>query len=189
PRRIPVKPVPEATAPTLIVKNGRIFDGSGKSACVDTLVIQGNKIKEIVKIGTAVWPDETRVIDASGKTVMPGMIDLHTHLSYVDLSAMDPHAFNEADGTLRGVEKCRYFIECGITSIRDMGSYGAIPFRLKEWIARKRIPGPRVFAVEAGVDMVEHTLPRTDESIRLMAEKGIEAIPTIVPYILIMNPA
>jgi len=276
PRRIPIKPVPEATAPTLIVKNGRLFDGSGTPAAVATLVIQGNKIKEIVKTDAAAWPDEALVIDASGKTVMPGLIDLHTHLSYVDFSAMDPHAFSEADGTLRGVEKCRYFIECGITSIRDVGSYGAIPFRLKEWIARKRIPGPRVFAagdlitslcghgteggalssdmpghgclrtasgvddwreavreqfhkgadliklgsnysreevkaaieeahalglkatvdaetfhiewaVEAGVDMVEHPLPRTDETIALMAEKGTEAIPTIVPYILIMN--
>src|SRR5258708_34481107 len=56
---------------------------------------------------------------------------------------------NDADATLRGVEKLRYFIESGITSVRDVGSKGDVPFRLKAWVAENRIPGPRVFPAGA----------------------------------------
>jgi imidazolonepropionase-like amidohydrolase len=38
------------------------------------------------------------------------------------------------------------------------------------------------WAVEAGVDVIEHPLPRTDETIQLMARKGTESVPTLVPY-------
>ena len=43
------------------------------------------------------------------------------------------------------------------------------------------------WAVEAGVDVIEHPLPRTDETIRLMAQKGTEAVPTLVPYAIIFD--
>jgi imidazolonepropionase-like amidohydrolase len=43
------------------------------------------------------------------------------------------------------------------------------------------------WAVEAGVDMIEHPLPRTDEAIALMAKKGVGAVPTLVPYIYIFD--
>src|SRR5208282_4651768 len=43
------------------------------------------------------------------------------------------------------------------------------------------------WAVEAGVDMIEHPLPRTDDTIRLMAEKGTQSDPTLIPYIIIFN--
>jgi imidazolonepropionase-like amidohydrolase len=49
---------------------------------------------------------------------------------------------NEADATLRGTEKLRYFLESGITSVRDVGSRD-VTFRLKEWV-RKIVSGPRV---------------------------------------------
>src|SRR5262249_30131464 len=93
------------------------------------------------------YPRDARVIEVQGKTVMPGLIDLHTHLTYIepDVAASDWN--NEADAALRGAERLRYFIECGITSVRDVASHGEVPFRLKEWVAKNRLPGPRVFAV------------------------------------------
>jgi imidazolonepropionase-like amidohydrolase len=45
------------------------------------------------------------------------------------------------------------------------------------------------WAVEAGADTIEHPLPRTDETIRLMAEKGTQAVPTLIPYIYIFDLA
>jgi len=44
-------------------------------------------------------------------------------------------------------------------------------------------------AVEAGVDMIEHPLPRTDETIAMMVERGTEAVPTLIPYIYIFDLA
>src|SRR6266478_5082846 len=176
---------------------------------------------------------KTKVSDVSGKTILPGLIDLHTHLTYPLNEENFGVAMNDADATLRGVEKLRYFIESGITSVRDVGSKGDVPFRLKAWVAENRVPGPRVFpagafitgegghstentpeevkaavteahelglkvtvdsetfyiqrAVEAGADTIEHPLPRSEETIQLMAKKGVAADPTLIPYQIIFE--
>src|SRR5207249_5133885 len=91
------------------------------------------------------WPKDAHVVDVSGKTVLPGLIDLHTHLTYPLNQEDIGVAMNDADATLRAVEKLRYFIESGITSVRDVGSKGDVTFRLKGWVAENRIAGPRVF--------------------------------------------
>jgi imidazolonepropionase-like amidohydrolase len=273
PRRVPVKSIVKPSG-TLVLRGGRIFDGTGAAIHDGTVVIQENKIVKILAPQSTDWPGDARVVDVSGKTVMPGLIDLHTHLTkseeeeYVD-------TISDAASTLIGVDKLRYFIESGITSIRDVGSSHDIPFRLKEWVAKNRIPGPRIFAagqfitaegghstentpdemvraegdtrlasgpddwrqavreqfhkgadliklgshfsleevraavseahdlglkvtvdaetfyieraVEAGADTIEHPLPRSDATIRLMAKKGIAADPTLTPYMIIFD--
>ncbi len=275
PRRIPVRPGPRGPEGTLVLRGGRIFDGTGAAAKEGTLVMERKKIAKILPPGSSDWPKNARVMDVTGKTVMPGLIDLHTHLTY-PLKAEDfGLAISDADSTLRAVEKLRYFIESGITSVRDVGSRGDVPFRLKEWVSQNRIPGPRVFpagqfitaegghstentpdelirmeggtrlasgpddwrqavremfhkgadviklgshfsaeeikaaveeahalglkvtvdaetfyiqrAIEAGADTIEHPLPRSEETIQLMARKGAAADPTLIPYQIIFD--
>ena len=275
PRRIVVKPGPRGPEGTLVLRNGRIFDGTGAPARAGTLVIERNKIARILPANSSDWPKDAQVIDVFGKTILPGLIDLHTHLTYPLNEEDFGVAMNDADATLRGVEKLRYFIESGITSVRDVGSKGDVPFRLKVWVAENRIPGPRVFpagafitgegghstentpdeviglmgatrlasgpddwrqavreqfhkgadviklgshfspeevkaavteahelglkvtvdaetfyiqrAVEAGADTIEHPLPRSEETIQLMAKKGVAADPTLIPYQIIFE--
>jgi len=276
PRRIPVPPGPKGPDGALVLRGGRIFDGTGAPARDGSLVIERNKIVGIFEPGDEDWPDGARVIDVSDKFVMPGLIDMHTHLTYTEPGVPTSYALSEADQTLRAIERLRYFIESGITSVRDVGSAGGVPFRLKDWVRQRRLVGPRIFpggqlitgtgghgaegldihapgfgtmreasgpddwreavreqfkrgadfikigshyspeevaaaveeahalglkitadaetfyvtsAVEAGIDMIEHPLPRTDETIRMMAEAGTEAVPTIVPYIYIFDLA
>jgi len=273
PRRVPVPP-DSGPATTVVLRGGRIFDGTGSAAREGTLVITGSKIAKVLAAGATDWPADAQVIDVHGEMVMPGLIDLHTHLTYANPGEPDEIALNPADEALRGAERLRYYIESGITSVRDVASNGEVPFRLKAWVNENRIVGPRIFAagqfitgigghgdeggldndpahgaireasgpdgwrdavrvqfrrgadvikigshfsvaevtaavqeahdlglkvtcdcetfyirraVEAGVDMIEHPLPRTDETIRLMAEKGTEADPTLIPYILIFD--
>jgi imidazolonepropionase-like amidohydrolase len=275
PRRIVVKPGPRGPEGTLVLRGGRIFDGTGPPAREGTLVIERNKIVKILPASSTDWPRDAKVIDVSGKTVLPGLIDLHTHLTYPLNEEDFGVAASESDATLRGVEKLRYFIESGITSVRDVGSQGDVTFRLKQWVRENRVPGPRVFpagafitaegghstentpdemirmmgatrlasgpddwrlavreqfhkgadviklgshfspeevkaavteahelglkvtvdaetfyiqrAVEAGADTIEHPLPRSEETIQLMAKKGVAADPTLIPYQIIFE--
>jgi len=275
PRRTVMKPGPRGPEGTLVLRNGRIFDGTGGPAREGTLIIERNKVVKILPPGSSDWPKDASVIDASGKTILPGLIDLHTHLTYPLNQEDIGVAMNDADATLRAVEKLRYFIESGITSVRDVGSMGDVPFRLKVWVAENRVPGPRVFpagafitgegghstentpdeiiglmgatrlasgpddwrqavreqfhkgadviklgshfsaeevkaavteahelglkvtvdaetfyiqrAVEAGADTIEHPLPRSEETIQLMAKKGVAADPTLIPYQIIFE--
>lgn len=275
PRRTPVPPGPRGPAGSIVLRGGRIFDSTGVAARAGSLIITRNKIVKILPPDSTDWPVDARIVDVHGKTILPGLIDLHTHITYVDVASNIPGAISDADSTLRAVEKLRFYLESGITSIRDVASKGDIPFRLKEWVSQNRIAGPRVFAagqfitgtgghsteglprdlvlmegatrlasgpddwrqavreqfargadvikigshfskaelaaaveeahalglkvtadvetfytqwaVEAGVDTIEHPLPRTDEVIQLMARKGIAADPTLIPYQIIFD--
>src|SRR5439155_5925629 len=82
PRRTVVKPGPRGPEGTLVLRNGRIFDGTGAPAREGTLVIERNKIAKILPPNSTDWPKDAHVVDASGKTILPCLIDLHTHLTY-----------------------------------------------------------------------------------------------------------
>jgi imidazolonepropionase-like amidohydrolase len=146
PRRVPEKPGPVGPEGTLVLRGGRIFDGTGAPARDGTLVIARNKIVGILAVGSTDWPQDARLIDVSGSTILPGLIDLHTHLSRAESQDDFAATISDSASTLVALEKLRYFIESGITSVRDVGSRSDVPFRLKEWVAQNRIIGPRVFA-------------------------------------------
>src|SRR5215469_9731914 len=106
PRRVPVKPGPRGPARVLVLRGGRIFDGTGREAQEGTLVIERNKILKLLPASSTAWPKDAEVVDAAGKTILPGLIDLHTHLTYPLTDADVLHAPSEADAKI-GRASCR----------------------------------------------------------------------------------
>lgn len=146
PRRVPAPPGPRGPEGTRVLYGGFIFDGTGVEPRIGTLVIERNRIAAILGEGERGWPEGSQVLDVSGHTVMPGLIDLHTHLTYTEPGVPQVLAVDPVHQTLRAMERLHVFIGAGITSIRDTGSAGTVPFIVKDWVNQNRLPGPRVFA-------------------------------------------
>jgi imidazolonepropionase-like amidohydrolase len=115
------------------------------------ILIEDNKIKAV---GNSVSiPANAKVYDLSGKTVLPGMIDCHTHIT--DENEGDPVSelqHTAAEKALGAVPHARHTLEAGFTSVRDVGTYRAlVDVALRDAIARGDIIGPRMFVVGAYV--------------------------------------
>ncbi|HKX54696.1 MAG TPA: amidohydrolase family protein, partial [Xanthomonadales bacterium] len=273
--RIPVPAGHNAPEGSFVLVGGRLWDGTGAEARPATVVVEGKSITAVLKPDDRSFPENAVVYDVTGKTVMPGLMDLHTHLTYVDNFdyTVAEASRSGAASVMRGLARMQLYLQAGITSVRDVASHGDAPFVLKNLQATGKIAGPRVFAagqlitaygghaaaladdnnpqamartaagpdewrqavriqfargadliklaseysqaeidaavdeahtlglpvtvdsetlyidraIKAGVDSIEHPLPRSDEAIALMVKNGIASVPTLVPYRMIMR--
>lgn len=147
-----------AVPQSVVIRAGTLLDGTGGAARKDqVIVIEGDRI-QAVGSGLPVPPGAT-VIDLSGATVLPGLIDAHTHLF---LQGEDP-AEGGYDGNIlqqglayraaRATVAARRALEQGFTTLRDLGTEGAGygDVGIREAIERGHIPGPRLFVATLGI--------------------------------------
>lgn len=133
------------------IKAGRLIDPDASAVLNDQVVlIRQNRIEAVGK-GLAI-PTGARVIDLSNMTVLPGLIDCHTHLA-------DGHSDGEPFNVLRktasqivleSVPNARKMLESGFTTVRDVGTYRALnDVALRDAIARGDVPGPHMYVAGA----------------------------------------
>ncbi len=140
----PPAPVPEAAS--LLVRCGRLIDGSQTPVPGARVLIVDGVVRAV---GPAVKaPDGTPELDLSGLTCLPGMLDLHTHLSdaadsTADLSVFLTRSLEETLAT--GRKNAETTLLAGFTTVRDVGTYFAWSDRaLRDEVDRGATPGPRM---------------------------------------------
>ena len=137
---------PKAAPTQTLITNVRVFDGkSAKLAESINVLIEGNKIAKIAKTALTPGADAT-VIDANGRTLMPGLIDAHTHIMFATVPQMVVLTSDIGFVNVAAVKAANDMLMRGFTSIRDLG--GPV-FGLKRGIDAGLIPGPRIWPAGA----------------------------------------
>jgi enamidase len=126
--------------PSLVVEGGRVIVGDGRVLEEASVATAGDSILSVTT--DSVEADGARRIDASGKTVFPGLIDAHVHLTIPrggrDSTALARHLEENVPEILRG------FLEHGVTTVRSTGEYWPAGRKLKGQIASRKLEGPRL---------------------------------------------
>jgi len=134
----------------LALVNGRLIDGTGSEPRDGWgLVIDGANILSVGPAGSLRVPADAQVVDVTGHTLMPGLIDPHTHVSYHKSTwALNMREMTESleTNTIKAVENARIILESGCTAIGDGGSRGNIGVAIRDAILQGTIPGPKIVA-------------------------------------------
>lgn len=175
-----------------IIRAGTLIDGTGAPPVRDAVVhIDVGRIEAVTTAGpSGSWPAGAEVIDASGLTVLPGLIDCHDHLAFHGYELAKRWGLDEPQSTrhLRTAGVARQILESGYTAIRDAGGLDA-GFRLA--IQDGLIVGPRLVVSLAIIsptgglgDRVSpsgHTAPTgSNPSLPPSVADGVEAVRTTV---------
>lgn len=129
-----------------LVRAGHLLDvKSGKLLDAQTIVVSGDTIQSIAPTAqVAAQPDDT-VIDLGGMTVLPGMIDAHTHLTMnTDFDPYRELIVTPGREAINGVANARTTLMAGITSVRNVGAAGYTDVDLRDAIDSGQVPGPHM---------------------------------------------
>jgi imidazolonepropionase-like amidohydrolase len=129
---------------TLILTNAVIIDGSGADPIAKgTVVVEGERIKEILPGSPGPVPSKASVIDCRNQTLLPGLIDAHVHTGAVDANIMEQQRLQHTSMlVIRTLKIIQEALDQGFTTVRDAGGADA---GFREAVRQGLIPGPRMF--------------------------------------------
>ena len=135
----------------LVLKAARLIDGTGADPISNAaLVIENGRITEVTTqeaLRTAAG-EEVDVIEAPGGSIMPGFIEMHTHMHISAEPDAQRHIMTDSHEVLllRAAKAVRAELSSGVTTMRDLGAQNGIAFPIKQAIEDGIIPGPRLLA-------------------------------------------
>ena len=150
------RPAPAETV--YLLKSARIFDGQSAQLHEGwAVLVRGQKIDAVGPLGSLIAPREAQTIDLPGLTLLPGLIEAHSHVllhPYSETVWNDQVARESLSlRVARATNPLRNTLQAGFTTIRDLGTEGAAyaDVGLKQAVEQGIIPGPRVIVTTRAI--------------------------------------
>ena len=138
----------EQPAGRTLVRTGHLLDvKTGAEPAGQTIIVTGDRITGVAPTASTPADSGDKVIDLTRYTVMPGLIDVHTHLTMAN--NFDPYfelSMTPAKEAIIGVENAKVTLEAGFTTVRNVGANDYTDVALRDEINAGHIPGPHMQA-------------------------------------------
>lgn len=142
----PAQPAYKPSPGRTLLRAGHVIDvHTGKEGSAQTIIVEGEKISAIVPTASIKARAGDREVDLTGFTLLPGLIDVHTHLTMT--TNFDPYfelSMTPAKEAILGVENAKTTLEAGFTTVRNVGANGWTDVALRDEINAGHIPGPHM---------------------------------------------
>jgi len=150
------KTEPQPPKKVVVLKAAQIFDSkTGKYMTAQAVIIEGDRITQVAPAASLQVPAGAEVIDLGSATLLPGLIDCHTHLGaradrYDEIYDFKDTPFQSA---FAGVLNARKTLDAGFTTVRDVGSAPFLAVDLRNSINEGFVIGPRIVASGPGISI------------------------------------
>ena len=129
----------------IVVHAGKLLDvNTGNTLSDQAIVIEGDKIVSVGPISSAKLTGAEQRIELGNATVLPGMIDAHTHLTFDPQFGYEGLAISVPREALIGAKNARVTLEAGFTTVRNVAADGYADIALRDAINAGDVPGPRM---------------------------------------------
>jgi imidazolonepropionase-like amidohydrolase len=184
---------PVSAAPLKALVGGRLIDGHGGRPLENSVVlIEGERIKAVGRVGEVTIPEGTEVISTEGMSVLPGLWDMHVHLMIVghaDYAYWDKTYPPKFRATIMPAA-ARQLLMAGVTSVRDLGAPLEDILAIREAINKGTMPGPTLYV--SGPFLQHEPYPGTEQfrwgikgpadgraKVKRLADAGVDVIKLI----------
>jgi imidazolonepropionase-like amidohydrolase len=164
-------------AATKAIRAAKVVDGSGKTIPNAVIVIDNDRI---VSVGTGAPPAGVEVIDLGPLTIVPGLIDAHTHMTYFWDRTPGTRPLGQPRRpagvtTVLAAENARLTLETGVTTVRDLGASNEVDYAMRDLINIGRMIGPRMFVAGQGLSAARDRTGPVPDLYRQQAEARVAA--------------
>jgi imidazolonepropionase-like amidohydrolase len=142
--------------PATALRFGRLVDGRGKATRDAVVVVEGERVTKVGS-GDGAVPAGASVLDLRRYTAVPGLIDVHTHMTFYWDRTPGTRPFAQLGSLGAAVtvflaqENARRALEAGVTTVRDLGSWEYTDIAMRDLVKRGAMTGPRMFVAGYGL--------------------------------------
>jgi imidazolonepropionase-like amidohydrolase len=139
---------PAIAQDTLILADAYIDVAKGKSINDAAIIVSNNQIIKVTTAANINNKADYSLIDLKGKTLVPGVMDMHVHLSFdAEDNFLESMNYSVPRQTVKAVKNAQKTLLAGFTTVRDLGASGYSVIATRDGIDAGDIPGPRIWAV------------------------------------------